>query len=137
MKVKVWLISWLILVVSTLGVFGYWVYRIDPYFHYHTGLSGLGYPMQKEFYQNAGVARNYKYDILIAGDSETQNIKTSKVESLWGGTAVKLPNPGAPFNETDMVVRTALKKNPNADPAALLVSSDAIISSTWETGMKT
>ncbi|MCR4960513.1 MAG: hypothetical protein K6A74_03595 [Lachnospiraceae bacterium] len=86
---------------------------IDPYFHYHTGLSGLGYPMQKEFYQNAGVARNYNYDILIAGDSETQNIKTSKVESLWGGTAVKLPNPGAPFNETDMVVRTALKKNPD------------------------
>ena len=105
------------IVLSILGVMlvstAIFMVIIDPYFHYHTGLSKLGYPMQKEFYQNAGIARNFRYDTLIAGNSETQNIHTSTIESLWGGTAVKLPNPGAPYCETDMVVRVALKKNPD------------------------
>jgi len=86
---------------------------VDPYFHYHNALDGLQYPMQNEYYQNAGIAKNFEYEAMVAGDSETQNVSTSIVERLWGMTAVKVPNQGAPFVETDLTVKLALKSNPN------------------------
>ncbi|MCQ2520680.1 MAG: hypothetical protein MJ107_09145 [Lachnospiraceae bacterium] len=84
---------------------------IDPYFHYHKPLLKLEYPMNNEYYMNAGIAKNFDYEIMIAGDSETQNIKASLVENLWGMKTVKLPNPGAPFLETDGVVRFGIRNN--------------------------
>lgn len=35
MKAKTWLAGWAVLVVAALGLIGYEVYKVDPYFHYH------------------------------------------------------------------------------------------------------
>ena len=35
MKGRVWLIGWLIIVCIGLGVIGGYMYKIDPYMHFH------------------------------------------------------------------------------------------------------
>ena len=35
MRSKYWLAGWLVLVTAMLAVIGSYVYRVDPYFHYH------------------------------------------------------------------------------------------------------
>ena len=38
---------------------------VDPFLHYHGGLSFLEYPLKDERYQNDGIARHYEYDSII------------------------------------------------------------------------
>lgn len=101
-----------ILILLLLGCAAFMIV-VDPYFHFHKPLSNLEYPLNNEFYQNAGIARSFEYEAIIAGDSMTQNAKASLVKELWGYETVKLPNPGAPMVETDKMVKSALSQNKN------------------------
>lgn len=113
MKAKNLIIGSLCIAAFLLLCCGIFVAVIDPYFHYHKPLEKLEYPMDNEYYQNAGIARHFDFEAVIAGDSMTQNFKTSQASELWGKTFVKMPNPGAPLRETDMTVKSALNHNPN------------------------
>ena len=42
MKAKTWLAGWAVLVVAALGLIGYEVYKVDPYFHYHRWCTAAG-----------------------------------------------------------------------------------------------
>ncbi|MBQ7886347.1 MAG: hypothetical protein IJ313_05575 [Clostridia bacterium] len=55
-------------------------------------------------YSNAGIAKSYDYDSVIIGSSMTENFTPSQLDSLLGGSFVKLPiNGGTPFNNRQML----------------------------------
>lgn len=96
---------------------------VDPFLHYHGGLSFLEYPLKDERYQNDGIARHYEYDSIITGTSMCQNFKCSEFNALWGAQSVKLTNSGATYHESNANIRRALSHNP--DVKYVLCSLDA------------
>ena len=100
MKVKIWLISWLIIVVSALSVLGFWVYKIDPFFHYHKpDLEGYFYPLNNERSQNDGISKYFDYDALISGTSMTQNFRTTEADKIFGCNSIKVAYSGGSYKE--------------------------------------
>ncbi len=114
MNAKVWLISWLIIVVSALSVFGYWVYRIDPFFHYHKPeVESYFYPLNNERSQNDGICMHFDYDTLITGTSMAQNFRTSEVDEIFGSNSIKVTFAGGYYKEINDNVDKALDANKN------------------------
>lgn len=112
MKVKVWVISWLILVVSALSIFGYLVYRIDPYFHYHKPeLDHYFYSLNNERSQNDGIIKHFDYDALVSGTSMTQNFRTTEIDEIFGCNTIKVPFAGGSYKEINDNIENALKNN--------------------------
>ncbi len=111
MKAKKFIVGVLTVAAVLLLGCALFVAVIDPYFHFHKPLKSLEYPLNNEYYQNAGIARNFDFEAAIIGNSMTQHFKTSQAEELWGVNFVKLPNPGALYTETDMFVRSVLRYN--------------------------
>ena len=55
-------------------------------------------------YSNAGIAKSYDYDSVVIGSSMTENFTPSQLDSLLGGSFIKLPiNGGSPFNHAQMM----------------------------------
>lgn len=103
--------SVLITTISLLAVLSIPTIVIDPLLYFHKPLKGLCYPMRDEFYLNPGIVKHYEYDAVLVGDSSAQNFLTSEMDERWGINTVKLTNQGAPYKETDRILRYALKKN--------------------------
>lgn len=99
----------LILVTPVLLLAGINIY-IDPYFHFHKPVKGISYILENERYQNDGILRNFDYDTIITGTSLDQNEKTTEVEQLFGGKAVKVPFAGGYFPELSFTLDNALKR---------------------------
>ncbi|MCR5089525.1 MAG: hypothetical protein K6C08_08445 [Oscillospiraceae bacterium] len=114
MKAKIWVISWLIVVVSALGVSGYWVYKVDPFFHYHKpDLENYYYILDNQRSQNDGIVKHFNYDALITGTSMTENFKTTEADRLFGFHSIKVTYSGGSYEEINKIVETALKANPD------------------------
>lgn len=112
MKVKIWLISWLIIVISVLSVFGYWVYRIDPYFHYHKPETDkYYYTLNNQRSQNDGISKYFNYDALITGTSMIENSRTTETDRLFGCHSIKVCYEGGSYKEVNDNVKNALKAN--------------------------
>jgi hypothetical protein len=86
---------------------------LDPFFHYHTPLSGFYYTLDSERYQNRGIAKYFEYNAILTGTSLTQNSKTSDIDRLFGTNAIKLPFPGSTFYETAETERIAFESGHN------------------------
>ena len=99
----------LILVMPVLLLAGLNIF-IDPYFHFHKPVKGISYILENERYQNDGILRNFDYDTIITGTSLDQNEKTTEVEQLFGGKAVKVPFAGGYFPELSFTLDNALKR---------------------------
>ena len=99
----------LILVMPVLLLAGLNIF-IDPYFHFHKPVKGISYILENERYQNDGILRNFDYDTIITGTSLDQNEKTTEVEKLFGGKAVKVPFAGGYFPELSFTLDNALKR---------------------------
>lgn len=114
MKVKVWLIVWLIIVISALNVFGYWVYRIDPFFHYHKPeLDSYFYYLNNQRSQNYGICKHFDYDALISGTSMTENFRTSEADRIFKCNSIKVPSSGGSYKEINNIIKNALEANKN------------------------
>ena len=107
MKSKIWLAGWLSLVFIILGFLGGWVYRVDPYFHYHKpDIDKYFYILNNERSQNDGISKHFDYDALITGTSMTQNFKVSEVNEIFEVNAVKVSYSGGTYKEiNDNLVR--------------------------------
>ena len=113
MKTKAWLISWLVIVVSTLSVLGYGVYKIDPFFHYHKPeLDSYYYLLNNERSQNDGISKHFDYDALISGTSMTENFRTTEADELFGCSFIKVPYSGGSYKEINDNIGRALASNP-------------------------
>lgn len=114
MKSKIWLIGWFLLVVIALGEIGNWVYKVDPYFHYHKPeVSTYFYSLDNQRSQNNGISKHFEYDAIITGTSMTENFKTSEVNKIFNVNSVKVPYSGASYQEINSNLSVALKHNPN------------------------
>ncbi len=114
MKAKVWLIGWLAVVVTTLGAAGYWVYRVDPFFHYHKpDLDRYYYVLDNSRSQNDGISRHFDYDALITGTSMVQNFRTTEADRIFGFHSVKVGYSGASYKEINDNLERALTANRN------------------------
>lgn len=68
MKYKKWLIGWIVLVAIMLTMIGGFVYKIDPYLHYHApDTEKYYYSLDNERSQNNGIIKHFDYDALITG----------------------------------------------------------------------
>lgn len=63
---------------------------VDPFYHYHGLIGKQKLHSGDEYYQNIGIAKNFKYDSVIIGSSMTENFKVSQFEKKFGGKIVKL-----------------------------------------------
>ncbi len=114
MKAKVWLIGWLIPVILGLGVLGYMVYRVDPFFHYHEpDTTRYYYNINNQRSQNDGIIKHFKYDAMITGTSLTENFKTSEMDEIFGCTSIKVPFNGCSYYEVNYNIEKALLANPD------------------------
>lgn len=99
----------LILIAPVLLIAGIIIF-IDPYFHFHKPVKGISYILENARQQNDGILRNFDYDTILTGTSLDQNEKTSEVEQLFGGKAVKVPFAGGYFPELSFTLDNALKR---------------------------
>ncbi len=114
MKIRIWLVSWFIIVSSTLSIFAYWVYKIDPFFHYHKpNLDSYFYELNNERSQNDGIIKHFDYDAMITGTSMTENFRKTEMDKVFGCNSIKVPFSGASFKEVNDIVIAALKSNQN------------------------
>lgn len=109
---RIWLIGWLVMVISALAVLFYWVHRVDPYFHYHKPLTDTYfYPLDNERSQNDGITRTFDYDTIITGTSMAQNFKTSEADEVFGAKSIKICYSGATLKEINEALERALEYN--------------------------
>lgn len=114
MKSRFWIIGYLILVFGILTMVGISVFKIDPFFHFHSpDTDSYYYSLDNERSQNDGILRNFNYEGLIIGSSMAQNFKTSEAEDIFGCSFVKTSMAGASYKEVNDNIATALSNNNN------------------------
>lgn len=112
MKEKNWLIIWFAAVAILMLIVGGFVYKVDPYFHYHApDTSKYFYSIDNERCQNDGISRHFTYDTIITGTSMTENFKTSEIDEIFDANSVKVPFKGGTYKEINDNLRNALKSN--------------------------
>lgn len=113
MNSKKWTICLLISVLLLLIMAGSATVVIDPFFHFHSPLPQLTYPIDTERYQNDGIVRHFDYDAIITGTSMTENFKASELDSLFGVHTVKVCFNGTTYTEVTRNLERAIQANPN------------------------
>lgn len=114
MKAKLWLVTWLILVVTGLSIIGIEVYKVDPFFHYHKPMiDEYYYPLYNQRSQNDGISKHFDYNAIITGSSMTENFKTSELDRLFDCSSIKVPFSGGTYKEIDDNLEIALNSNNN------------------------
>lgn len=96
-----------------LALFAFVTIYVDPVFHYHAPLSGWGYELFDERYQNDGIVKHFAYDAIITGTSMTENFKTSLCDKLFGVKSIKVSFQGGAYKEINANLQTAFKNNKN------------------------
>ncbi len=124
------LIFIIILIVPITFIFIF-VFIIDPFFHFHKPLPGLSYSLYDDRYQNDGILKHFDYDVILSGSSETQNIRTSEIDTLFGVHSVKASYAGGSFYEINNLINTGIEYNANIkavirsfDPSMLIQDKD-------------
>lgn len=113
MKSKFWLSGWLVFIIGFLVAIGVFVYRIDPYMHYHKpNTERYYYTLNNERSQNDGITKHFEYNALITGTSMTENFKTSEFDEIFGVNSIKVTYSGGSYKEINDNLIIALKKNP-------------------------
>lgn len=110
---KKWGIAFIVITMVLLIGLGVITIVIDPYFHYHSPLNNLQYPINDERYQNDGIVKNFDYDAIITGTSTTENFKTSEFDELFHVHSIKVPFSGATYKEINDNLKRAVEANPD------------------------
>lgn len=114
MKPVKWITIWAVITFGLLGIIACMVYRIDPFFHYHSPLTErYYYVLDNQRSQNDGIVRHFDYDALITGTSLVDNFRTSEAEALFGGSFIKVPSDGGSYKEINDLVARAAEVNPD------------------------
>ncbi len=92
-------------------VFGICMFIIDPFYHYHKPIEPMKLipELQKQVYQNVGMARNIQYDAILTGSSMTENFRVSQLNLLFDCSTIKLSFPRGRMHHYDILFEQALK----------------------------
>ncbi len=113
MKPKYWLTGWLLLAGVTLSGIAGFVYKVDPYFHYHKpDLQKYFYSLNNQRSQNDGISKHFDYNALITGTSMTENFKTTEFDEIFGVNSIKVSYSGGSYKEMNDNLIIAFKNNP-------------------------
>lgn len=82
----------------------FFVFCIDPFYHYHDSWFGLPVILENAVYQTAGAAKNLQYDSAIIGTSMTENFHTVWFDEELGWNTVKLSYSGARTNDLNTIL---------------------------------
>lgn len=110
---KKWIIAFISFFVLILLITGSFMVVVDPYFHFHKPLPGVGYTLDNERYQNNGIVKHFEYDAIITGSSMTECFKASDMDRLFGVSAIKVPFAGGSYKEVNDNLIVAVKYNPD------------------------
>lgn len=114
MKVKIWLTSWLVIVISSLSACEYLVFTIDPFMHYRKpDLDRYFYRLDNQRSQNDGIIKHFDYDAMITGTSMTENFRTTEADRLFGCHFIKTSFSGGLYKEINDNIKNAFKENPD------------------------
>ena len=127
-KSKKWIISFVCLFIIILIAVGIFMVVVDPYFHYHKPLDGLGYTLENERYQNDGIVKHFEYDAIITGSSMTECFKPSELDALFGVNAIKVPFSGGSYREVNELLQTAVEHNPDIKMVVRCLDVNALFS---------
>lgn len=99
-----WVTGLLAGLLAILTACGAVIYKVDPclYFRIPTDHRPVFF---NERYQDAGLARNVGADTVLLGTSMVANYRISKVQKVFGGTAVKLTVPDGYLSEFDHIMK--------------------------------
>jgi hypothetical protein len=112
-KIKLWVFGYLILVLGALTIIGFYVVKVDPFFHYHKpDTNNYFYRLNNQRSQNDGIVKHFDYNALITGTSMTENFKTSEMDEIFGTTSIKVSFSGGKYKEINDNVAVALAHNP-------------------------
>ena len=112
MKVKNWLIGWFVLTALALTLIAAYVYKVDPYFHFHApDTDTYYYVLDNQRSQNNGISKNFEYDAILTGTSMTENFKTSDMNRIFGVNSIKVSYSGGSFKEINDNLAIALENN--------------------------
>ena len=81
--------------VGGILLIGFFVWLIDPFYHYHAPVMNMPVILDSPVYQTAGAAKNLFYDSAIVGTSMTENMHSSWFDEGMGWKTVKLSYSGA------------------------------------------
>lgn len=101
------------LTILALFIFASPTIIIDPYFHYHTSINGLHYPIDNQRYQNDGMLKHFSYNAIIAGTSMTLNFKPEEFNELFGVNSLHVSFLGGSYKEINNNIMTGLEYNPD------------------------
>ena len=92
----------------------YWVYNVDPYFHYHKpDINKYYYELDNQRSQNDGIIRHFDYNAIITGSSMTVCFKTSEADKLFNCSSIKIPFSGGSFKEINETLERAINYTPD------------------------
>ena len=92
------------------------VVYVDPFFHYHSPLSGFPYLVDNQLSQNPGMAKHMDYDSVILGSSMTVNFQTTWFQELMGLNTIKLSYSGAfPKDQSNIMKIIFGRRNKDKD----------------------
>ncbi len=103
------LLKCFLIVFFLLFIIAGFVIYVDPFYHYHGPLKDMNLYVEKEAYQNLGLAKNLEYDSFITGSSMTENFRTSQFEKLYGGKVLKFPFSGGRIKNYEILFDTIFK----------------------------
>ncbi|MCI8838214.1 MAG: hypothetical protein HFG74_09155 [Hungatella sp.] len=89
-----WVLSCVLTLVFGLVLVSLITVIIDPFFHFHSPIKGLQYPIDNERYQNDGIVRHFSYNAIVTGTSMTENFKTTQIDKIFDVSCVKVPFSG-------------------------------------------
>lgn len=108
-----WIVAFVSIFLAILLLIGTFMIIVDPYFHYHKPIEGLGYSLENERYQNNGIVKHFSYDAVITGSSMTECFRPSEMKELFGLEAIKVPYSGGSYREVNENLQVATQHNPN------------------------
>ena len=111
-KPKKWIFLTICLILSFLIFCMGTVIYIDPFFAYHKPNQKFYYKYDDALYQCPGMVKNFDYEMLIAGTSLIQNMKTSTAKSVFGLDAIKTPLCGISLERNISLMKLAIESNP-------------------------
>lgn len=112
LKPKKWIFITICLILAFLILGMGTVVYVDPFFVYHKPNQKLYYKYDDALYQCPGMVKNFDYEMLIAGTSLIQNMKTSTAKSVFGLDAIKTPLCGISLERNISLMNLAIESNP-------------------------
>ncbi len=90
MKNKRYTAVFIAALLAMLTLFAGAVFVADPYYQYHEPWGGQPVRLVNGRYQNAGVARSFKYDTILMGTSIAANFSADQFDRLFDAKTAKL-----------------------------------------------